>query len=127
VEGDHRDVRRREGVAPPNLRERERERENLWPSDLGVSAMSSCGGGGPRPRCELGEATPPWRFACRRNPAPPSRSTPVGERRGDCWVAARERSYPPQTQARYHHLSMRNMVPTLTSRKRRGLSLNGRC
>jgi hypothetical protein len=25
------------------------------------------------------------------------------------------------------HLSVRNMVPTLTSRKRRGLSLNGRC
>jgi hypothetical protein len=24
-------------------------------------------------------------------------------------------------------LSVRNMVPTLTSRKRRGLSLNGRC
>jgi hypothetical protein len=26
-----------------------------------------------------------------------------------------------------HALSVRNMVPTLTSRKRRGLSLNGRC
>jgi hypothetical protein len=26
-----------------------------------------------------------------------------------------------------HQLSVQNMVPTLTSRKRRGLSLNGRC
>jgi hypothetical protein len=30
-------------------------------------------------------------------------------------------------QDRFQLLSVRNMVPTLTSRKRRGLSLNGRC
>jgi hypothetical protein len=31
------------------------------------------------------------------------------------------------TEQCYQLLSVRNMVPTLTSSKRRGLSLNGRC
>jgi hypothetical protein len=46
---------------------------------------------------------------------------PVGRARPH--LLQRRRARRPPTPA----LSVRNMVPTLTSRKRRGLSLNGRC
>jgi hypothetical protein len=87
-------------VAPPNLRERERaplaagswgRRREVVRRGRPLTSLRARGG-----RAALEIRMP-------AEPAPPSRSTPVGERRGDCWLATRERSYPPQAQARCHH------------------------